>query len=114
LNNYAYYLSLRKENLEKAEKLAKKTNELSPNNRNYMDTYAWVLFQQKKYIDAEYLLETATKMGPPKADILEHYGDVLFKLNKVDAAVDQWNKAKQAGGNSDELLLKIKTKKLND
>ena len=114
LNNYAYYLSLRKENLEKAEKLAKKTNELSPNNRNYMDTYAWVLFQQKKYIDAEYLLETATKMGPLKADILEHYGDVLFKLNKVDAAVDQWNKAKQAGGNSDELLLKIKTKKLND
>jgi tetratricopeptide (TPR) repeat protein len=114
LNNYAYYLSLRNENLEKAEKLSKKTNDLQPNNRNYMDTYGWILFQQKKYKEAEEWLGNASKMGPKNPNILEHYGDVLFKLNKTEEAVIQWNNAKQAGGNSEKLLKKIKEKKLND
>jgi len=114
LNNYAYYLSLRNENLEKAEKLSRKTNELVHDNRNYMDTYGWILYQQKKYKEAEEWLSNAAKMGPPKADILEHYGDVLYKLNKVDEAFVQWNLARQAGGNSEDLLNKLKLKKLND
>ncbi len=114
LNNYAYYLSLRKENLDKAEKLSKKTNELTPNNRNYMDTYGWILYQQKKYKEAEEWLSAAAKIGPPKADILEHYGDVLYKLDKTEEALTQWGLAKQAGGNSENLLTKIRTRKLND
>ncbi len=114
LNNYAYYLSLRNESLEKAEKLSRKANELTHDNRNYMDTYGWILYQQKKYKEAEEWLSKAAKMGPPKADILEHYGDVLYRLNKIDEAVTQWNLSKQAGGNSEALLNKLKSKKLND
>ncbi|MCE3229465.1 MAG: hypothetical protein K0S32_4016 [Bacteroidetes bacterium] len=114
LNQYAYFLSLRKENLEKAEKLSKKANELQPGNRSYMDTYGWILFQLKKYTEAEEWLSNAAKLGPKKPDILEHYGDVLYKLNKVNEAVKQWENAKLAGGNSETLLKKIKEKKLND
>lgn len=114
LNNYAYYLSLRNESLDKAEKLSRKANELVHDNRNYMDTYGWILYQQKKYKEAEEWLSNAAKMGPPKADILEHYGDVLYKLNKVDEAIAQWTLARQAGGNSEALLTKLKLKKLND
>ncbi len=114
LNNYAYYLSLRNENLDKAEKLSRKANELVHDNRNYMDTYGWILYQQKKYKEAEEWLANASKMGPPKADILEHYGDVLYKLNKQEEALTQWNLARQAGGKSDELLNKLRSKKLND
>ena len=114
LNNYSYYLSLRNENLDKAEKLSRKANELAPNNRNYMDTYGWILYQQKKYKEAEEWLSAAAKIGPPKADIIEHYGDVLYKLNKTEEALTQWGLAKQAGGNSEALLSKIRTKKLND
>ncbi|MEO6304157.1 MAG: tetratricopeptide repeat protein [Bacteroidia bacterium] len=114
LNNYAYYLSLRNENLEKAEKLSRKANELTHDNRNYMDTYGWILYQQKKYKEAEEWLSVAAKMGPPKADILEHYGNVLYKLNKTEEALVQWQLARQAGGNSDALLNKLKLKKLNE
>ncbi len=114
LNNYAYYLSLRNENLEKAEKLSKKTNDLQPNNRNYMDTYGWILFKQKKYKEAEEWLRNASKIGPKNPNIIEHYGDVLFKLNKVDEAILLWESAIQAGGSSELLLKKIKEKKLND
>lgn len=114
LNNYAYYLSLRGENLEKAEKLSKRANDLKPNDKSYLDTYGWILFQQKKYNDAEPYLEKAASLSAKNATILEHYGDVLFKLNKVSEALQQWQSAKQNGGTSEALLNKIKTKKLND
>lgn len=113
LNNYAYYLSLRNENLNKAEKFSKRSNELQPNNRNYQDTYAWILFQEKKYAEAEtWISKAAANSSNPT--ILEHYGDILYQLNKPSEALKQWEAAKQAGGNSDELLKKIKDKKLND
>ncbi|MBX3164889.1 MAG: hypothetical protein KF900_10460 [Bacteroidetes bacterium] len=113
LNNYAYYLSLRNEHLDKAEKYSKRTNDLKPDNRNYQDTYAWILFQQKKYTEAEtWILKAVT--GTNNATILEHYGDILFKLNKSAEALKQWQAAKEAGGTSEELLKKIQDKKLND
>lgn len=113
LNNYAYYLSLRKENFEKAEKLSKKANDLKPDVPEYMDTYGWILYQQKKYKEAEEWLARAAKFKP-KANILEHYGDLLYRLNKPAEALKQWENAKLAGGNSDLLLKKIKDKKLDD
>jgi len=114
LNQYAYYLSLRKENLEKAEKLSKKANDLQPDNRAYMDTYGWILFQQKKYKEAETWLSGAARLGPKNPNILEHYGDVLFKLNKINEALKQWEDAKTMGGNIERLSKKIKEKKLDD
>ena len=39
LNNYAYYLSLRGQHLEKAKKMSKKTIELFPEEANYLDTF---------------------------------------------------------------------------
>jgi tetratricopeptide (TPR) repeat protein len=114
LNNYAYYLSLRAENLERAEKLARRANELRTNERSYIDTYGWILYKQKKYKEAEEWLSKAAKMGPKNPTILEHYGDVLYRLNKLQEAYKQWEAAKQSGGSSMELLNKIKDKKLND
>jgi tetratricopeptide (TPR) repeat protein len=114
LNNYAYYLSVRGVNLEKAEKLSARANELRPNDRSYLDTYGWILYQQKKYRQAEEWLSKAAAMGPKNPTILEHYGDVLFRLNKTEEAVKQWQAAKDAGGNSEELGAKIKDKRLND
>ena len=64
LNNYAYYLSLRNTELDKAEKLSKRSNELRPNERAYMDTYGWILYQKKKYNEAEEWLSRAAKAGP--------------------------------------------------
>jgi tetratricopeptide (TPR) repeat protein len=111
LNNYAYYLSLRKSNLEKAEKLSRRSNEIEPNNRSYIDTYGWILFQLDKYKEAEIWLGKASKMGNKNPVILEHYGDVLFKLNKVEDAVYIWNEAKKAGSGSIQLEKKIADKR---
>ncbi len=113
LNNYSYYLSLRKEKLEKAEKYSKRCNEISPNNPSYMDTYGWILFQQKKYKEAEEWLSMAAKLGSKRPDVLEHYGDVLFMLNKNDEALKYWKLSQEAGGKNEVLLKKISTKKID-
>lgn len=111
LNNYAYYLALRKEKLDKAEKMSKKSLELSPDNANYLDTYAWVLYQQKKYKEAENILRPVVEKSPSPT-ILEHYGDILYKLNKKQEAVEYWKKSKEKGNNSETLSKKIETQTL--
>lgn len=112
LNNYAYYLSLRKERLERAEEMSKKTVELEPSNPSYQDTYGWVLFQLGKYEEAEKWLYRAVFNEPNSPEVLEHYGDCLFQLGRVDEAVAYWQKAKVAGSDNKNLSDKIAQRKL--
>jgi len=113
LNNYSYYLSLRDENLERAEELSARANEIEPNQSNYEDTYAWILYKQGKYVAAKEWLEKALNNGGDKNTvILEHLGDVHAKLNNMDKALELWNSAKQAGEGSEFLDKKIEEKKL--
>lgn len=114
LNNYAYYISVRKNpDLEKAEKLAKKCMQLKPNMPNYMDTYGWILFKMEKYTQALEWIEQASALAPKNPNIIEHYGDVLFKNNKPGEALKQWNLAKQLGNNSESLNKKITNKRID-
>lgn len=113
LNNWAYYLSLRRENLEKAEEMAKKVIALVPDNATYLDTYGWVLYMKGDYAGAKGILEDALKHGGEKSGaILEHYGDVLYKLNDPTRALEYWQKAEQAGDASELIKQKVYEKKL--
>lgn len=114
LNNYAYFLSLRKSQLEKAEKLSKKSLELKPDEKNYMDTYGWILYQQKKYSDAQIWLSKAASMLPANSNILEHYGDALYQNKNTELAVEQWKAALDMDPNNAVLKEKIKCKCLNE
>jgi len=108
LNNYAYYLSLRKEDLEKAKKMAKRTVDLMPSQYNYQDTYGWVLFQNEDYTDAVFWLEKAVSNGGVvNGEILEHYGDALFMVGKKENALEIWKMAKSVGDASDLIDQKI-------
>ncbi len=112
LNNYSYYLALRKEHLEKAEQMAKKAVENNPNNNTFIDTYAWVLFMRSKYKEAKKVMEKAINSGKVSAIHFEHYGDILFKLGDVDMAVEQWQKAKGLNPKSELIDKKIADRKL--
>lgn len=115
LNNYSYYLSLRGEKLERAEELSALCNELEPDQFNYQDTYAWILYKQGKYVQAKELLEKAVAgEGSKNAVILEHLGDTYAKLNNITKALEYWNKAKavENGDASEFLDKKIADKKL--
>lgn len=113
LNNYSYFLSIRDTNLDLAAKMSKKSNGLVQNNNSYEDTYGWILYMSGKYQDAkEWEYKAITDGGEKDATILEHYGDVLFKLGDKDSAVDYWSKAKNAGAGSELLDREIKDKQL--
>jgi len=108
LNNYSYYLSLRNKDLERAEQMSKKCNELAPNNASYLDTYAWILYQKKEYDKAKSWLEKAYKAGGNKSPVItEHFGDIYFKLQNKDKAITMWKKAKALGEGSKLLDKKI-------
>ncbi|MFA8299007.1 MAG: tetratricopeptide repeat protein [Hyphomicrobiales bacterium] len=112
LNNYAYYLSLEDENLEKAKEMAAKAVELDPDNPSNLDTYGYVLFRLKKYKEAEkYLLLALGNGGKANGTILEHYGDVLFFLNEKNLALEYWKKALSTKDHSKNLEDKIKKEK---
>ena len=110
LNNYAYQLSLSKDNLDKAERMAAAAVRAQPDNAAYLDTYAWVLFQKGNYSLAKFYIESAiSKSAQLSSDILEHYGDILYKTGNPDRAVLEWEKAlplKEAEGENTELLKK--------
>ena len=116
LNNYSYYLCIRDTLLEKALVMSQKSNELKPNNPSFQDTYAWVLYKLKKYNEALFWIKKAIKNSIKKSAVLvEHYGDILFRLNNIDEAVTQWGFAKDLYKNPPEnLLKKITTKKINE
>lgn len=112
LNNYAYYLSLRGEQLDKAATMSAHSNELQPNTASFEDTYAWILFKQKKYADAKVWIEKAILHDKTNsATQIEHYGDIMFYLGNTDAAVEYWKKAKSFGEQSPLLDRKINERK---
>lgn len=113
LNNYAYYLSLRNEDLDKAKQMARKSIEIDPYNSNNLDTYAWVLYKLEDYTGAlEWIEKAYNNSGSSSGVILEHYGDILFKLSKKNEALKYWELARKENDFSILLDKKIQDKKL--
>jgi len=112
MSNYAYYLALRNHDLPKAEKLASKAASALPQNSSILDTYAIVLFKLNRIDDAlTYIQKTLQNNEDNNPVYLEHYGDILFLKGDKENAVLQWQKAKNAGNQSEKLDRKINEKK---
>ena len=112
MNNYAYYLSLKGERLDIAEKLSGKVIQANPDNATYLDTYAWVFFMKKDYQLAKFYMENAlSKATEDTAVLIEHYGDILFYLNDKENALLQWKKSLEKGNPSKILKQKIAEKR---
>jgi tetratricopeptide (TPR) repeat protein len=115
LNNYAYFLSLAKQDLVKALEMAQRVVKKHPKNGTYLDTLAWVLYKLDRYAEAATTLEEALKFEKdPSGVLMEHYGDILFRLGKVDDAVSWWKKAKESPEGSEHLVQKINDRRVHD
>ena len=113
LNNYAYYLSVERRDLDKAEEMSYKTVKAEPNNAAYLDTYAWILFEKGNYAEARIYIDNAMKSeGGDKSDVIvEHCGDIYYMTGDVDGALTYWKKALEMGSESKTLKQKIEKKK---
>lgn len=108
LNNYAYFLSLDKKDLKKAERMSAQCIKLEPDNATYLDTYAWIFFVQGNYTLAKIYIESALEKDTTNsAELVDHYGDILFMTGEKDKAVEQWKKAREMGKEGEVLDRKI-------
>ena len=112
LNNYAYYLSLERRDLDRAEEMSYKTIKAEPKNATYLDTYAWILFEKGNYTEARIYIDDAMLGDTEKSGgIVEHGGDIYYMTGDTDKAVELWQKAREMGIRSEILERKIKERK---
>ena len=112
LNNYAYYLSVERRNLDKAEEMSYKTVKAEPDNATYLDTYAWILFEKGNYAEARLYIDDAMKNDGGKSDVIvEHCGDIYYMTGDADKALEYWKQALEIGSKSKTLKQKIQKKK---
>lgn len=116
LNNYAYYLSVRNVRLDDAEKFSAKSLQLRPGEATFLDTYGWIFYQQGKYEKAKALIQEAIDKNGKDADatLYEHLGDVNYKLNDTNKAVENWQKSIEKDPTNEAVKLKIKNRRIND
>ena len=96
LNNYAYYLSVEKKDLDKAEEMSYKTVKAEPTNNTYLDTYAWILFEKGKYAEARIYIDQALQNGGDKSSVVvEHCGDIYWMTGELEKALEYWKQAEK-------------------
>jgi len=107
LNNYAYNLSLRGVNLVKALAMAKKAIEKEPNSASFLDTFGWILYKMRDFINARIYIEKSLSINPQNWVVLDHYGDILLALGYREEAKEAWSKALKINPNNEEIKNKI-------
>ena len=123
LNNYAYFLSLEDGDLDRAEEMSYRTIRLQPDNKTFLDTYAWILFMKGRYAEAQGYID---RVCPPDSTdsvllhsddisgvVLEHAGDIAAQNGDITQAMRFWRLAQEAGGDGLTAVLprKIRLKK---
>ena len=100
-NDLGYSLAEDGKNLSHAESLIRQAIAIEPHNASFLDSMGWVLYKLGRFAEARGYLDRA--IGPPnsaaetEADpvVLDHRGDVLYRLGEHDAAASDWKKAAQ-------------------
>lgn len=99
LNNYAYYLSVEKKQLDKAEEMSYRTVKAEPTNGTYLDTYAWILFEKGKYAEARIYIDQAMQNDGDKSSVVvEHCGDIYYLNGEKEKALEYWKQAEKLAG----------------
>jgi Tfp pilus assembly protein PilF len=113
LNNYSYYLSERSVRLHDAERMSKRSLEIRPEEATFLDTYGWILYKQGKFKEAKTYIERALKASAlPDGTLYDHLGDINYKLNDVESAVQNWKIAKEKGVDNKMIDKKIQERKI--
>lgn len=102
LNLMAYYLAGKGKNPEKAAHYINQALQSDQNNIHFIDTKAYVLFKQKKYLQAKELLHPLLEKGIDDATILIHYAKIEMALGNTDDAKSIMRQARAAARHQHE------------
>ena len=89
-------MSVERKDLDKAEEMSYKTVKAEPTNNTYLDTYAWILFEKGKYVEARIYIDQALQNGGDASSVVvEHGGDIYFHNGELEKALEYWKKAEK-------------------
>lgn len=107
LNNYAYSLAERGEQLERAYKMSKASLSKDSTNTSYLDTFGWIYYKLGNYTEAERYVKMAIDAGEASAVVYEHLGDIYSRLNQQEKAKEYWMKALERDAKNASLKEKL-------
>lgn len=107
LNNYAYSLSQRSSQLERALKMVSLALEEDPKSASYLDTKGWIYFRMGDYENAEKYILKSLEVNGKSTTVLDHMGDVYLKLGNSEKALEYWKKALETDPNKTGIKNKI-------
>lgn len=97
LNYLGYSLVERGEKLDEALGMIETAVTAKPDSGAIADSLGWVYYQLGRYEDAEQAMEIAVKLLPVDPILSDHYGDVLWMVNRKREARFQWRRALSYG-----------------
>jgi tetratricopeptide (TPR) repeat protein len=106
-NNFAYALSERGLQLERAMIMVNIALKADSNNSSYLDTKGWIYFKLKQYEKAKDFIQQAISAGGESSTTLEHLGDAIFMTGEKKSAVELWQKAFNLDTTNNNLKNKI-------
>jgi len=89
-------------NLPRAEALIRTAVLAEPDNESFLDSLGWVLYKRGNFGQAQKYLQQA--IGPaafPDPVVLDHLGDTLYRLAKIDEARQTWQRSLKGLGDGD-------------
>jgi tetratricopeptide (TPR) repeat protein len=94
LNALGYALIQRPEGLEEGYRLLWRGFNYGQSDYAVIDSLGWAYYQYGAFDEAKTLVERAAELTPePNPEILDHLGDIYWRLNRRDEAREQWRNA---------------------
>ncbi len=111
LNNCAYYLAVEGRDLDRAETMSARTIREKPDDATSLDTYAWIMFKKKNYVEAQAYIEKAIANSDElSGELCHHAGDIYFMNGEPQKALEYWEKALEFEPDNELLKRKVKHK----
>ncbi|MDE0531949.1 MAG: tetratricopeptide repeat protein [Albidovulum sp.] len=93
LNYLGYSMVTMDEDLEEAERLIRRADELLPDNGYIIDSLGWILYRMGRFEEAVQPMERAVSILPSDPIVNDHLGDVYWMVGRYREAEFQWKRA---------------------
>ena len=110
LNYLAYSWLERDHKIEEAMAMLKTAYDLKSNDPYIIDSIGWAYFLIEDYFEAEKYLKRAVELMPDDPIVNDHYGDILWKLNRKIQARYFWNSVLTFDDTEEDMREKINIK----
>ena len=110
LNYLAYSWLERDYKINEAIKMLETAYSLKSNDPYIIDSIGWAYYLTNDYIKAEKFLKRAVELMPDDSIVNDHYGDILWKLNRKIQARYFWSNVLKMEDVDEEMLNKINKK----